>query len=139
MSAKRSSSDAPTGNRSAVSVRLLTVKRSHCDALIRRAQLAAAGGGGSGGSTGGGAGTAAASTPLTPSQRSALKRSPRAGAAPLQVGNQVVHPGVVRVDVASALNALPTPLLAILAFLLACALALAGGAIRNHVRAHRTV
>lgn len=112
---------------------------SHCDALIRRAQLAAAGtgGGGGGGAAGGGAGALATSTPLTSTQRSELKRSPRAGAAPLQVGNQVIHPGVVHVDIASALSALPTPLLAILAFLLACALALAGETIRNRVRAHR--
>ncbi|HEY2141824.1 MAG TPA: hypothetical protein VGG98_07175 [Solirubrobacteraceae bacterium] len=111
---------------------------SHCDALIRRAQLAAAGaGGGGGGSTGAGTGALPAGTPLTPTQRSALRRSPRGGAAPLRVGNQVIHPGVVHVDIASALSALPTPLLAILAFLLACALALVGGTIRNRVRAHR--
>ncbi len=112
---------------------------SHCDALIRRAQLAAAGlpGAGGGGSTGGGAGTSAAGTPLTATQRSTLKRSTGAGAAPVQVGNQTIHPGVVPVDIASAFSTLPTPLLAILAFLLACALALAGGAIRDRVRAHR--
>jgi len=49
----------------------------------------------------------------------------------------VIHPGVVHVDIASALSTLPTPLLALLAFLLACALLLLGRAVRNRVRAHR--
>jgi hypothetical protein len=50
------------------------------------------------------------------------------------VGSQIIRPGVVHVDIASALSSLPNPLLVILAFLLACALALAGGALRNRVR-----
>jgi hypothetical protein len=112
---------------------------SHCDALIRRAQLAAAGAHSAGGEgIAAGTGTAGTGTPLTPAQRSVLKRAPRAGAVPLRVGNHVVHPGVVHVDIASALSSLPTPLLIILAFLLACALALAGGAIRDRVRTYRS-
>ena len=102
---------------------------SDCANLIRRAQLAAAGG------TGSGAGAAA--IPLTPAERSTLTRALKAP-TPVQVGGQLVSPGVVNANVASALSTLPGPLLAILAFLLACALLLAGGAIRNRVRAHRS-
>jgi hypothetical protein len=105
---------------------------SDCGNLIRRAQLAAAGGRGG---PGGGAGSSSVSaTPLSPSERSALKKVPKTGSSPLRVGGDLVHPGVVH---ASALSSLPDPLLATLAFLLACALALGGRAIRNGVRAHR--
>jgi hypothetical protein len=106
---------------------------SDCGNLIRRAQLAAAGGGG--GSGGGGGGPAATATPLSPPEQTALRRIPKTGAAPLRVGGQLVHPGVVH---ASALSSLPDPLLAILAFLAACVLALGGRTVRNGVRAHRT-
>jgi hypothetical protein len=105
---------------------------SDCADLIRRAELAAAGGRGAAG------GAALTATPLTPAERTALSRAPTVGSAPLQVGNQIVHPGVVHVDIASALNSLPTPLLATLAFLLACLLLVVGGAIRDRVRARRT-
>src|SRR5438270_9944267 len=54
---------------------------SDCANLIRRAQLAAAGGRGAGSS-----GEAASAIPLSPSERAALGRVPRAGGAPLQVG-----------------------------------------------------
>jgi hypothetical protein len=113
---------------------------SGCASLIHQAQRAAAGsrggsgGGGGTGSTATGATTAAATA--TPAERSNLNRAPRTGAAPLQLGGQVVHPGVVHVDIASALSSLPTPLLAVLLFLLACAVALAGGVLRNRVRHH---
>jgi hypothetical protein len=116
-----------------------TEEYSDCSSLIHQAQLAAAGnrggsGGGGGGSTGGGASTA--TTPATPAEQRELKRAPGAGGAgaPLRVGNQIIRPGVVNTDIASALSSLPTPLLAILLFLLACALALGGGALRNRVR-----
>jgi hypothetical protein len=102
---------------------------SDCANLIRRAQLAAAGGGSAGALT---------ATPLTPAEISALKRALKTGSTPLQVGGAVVRPGVVPVDIASALNSLPTPLLATLAFMLACALVLGGGALRNRIRAHRS-
>jgi hypothetical protein len=107
---------------------------SDCANLIRRAQLAAAGGGGAGGA----GGDAAAAIPLTPSERAALRRIPKTGAEPLRVGGELISPGVVHASVASALGSLPSPLLAILAFLLACALLLAGSSIRNRVRAHRS-
>jgi hypothetical protein len=76
--------------------------------------------------------------PLTPAERTALSRAPRLGAAPLRVGNQLVRPGVIHADIASALSTLPNSLLAILAFMLACTLLLAGRALRNRVRAHRS-
>ena len=106
---------------------------SDCANLIRRAQLAAAGRGGSGAGESGGA----TPLPLTPSERTALNRAPKLGAAPLRVGNQLIRPGVVHADIASALSSLPNSLLAILTFLLACTLLLAGRALRNRVRAHR--
>jgi hypothetical protein len=114
---------------------------SGCASLIHQAQRAAAGsrggsggGGGGAGSTGTGATTAAATA--TPAERRNLSRAPVLGAAPQQLGGQVVHPGVVHVDIASAFSSLPTPLLVVLLFLLACAVALAGGVLRNRVRHH---
>jgi hypothetical protein len=117
-----------------------TEEYSDCASLIHQAQLAAAGsrggsGGGVGGSTGGG-GATTATAPATPAEQRELSRAPSAGAAPLQVGDQVIRPGVVHADIASAFSALPTPLLAILLFLVACAVALAGGALQNRVRRH---
>jgi hypothetical protein len=102
---------------------------SDCANLIRRAQLAAAGGS---------AGGAIAAIPLTPAERAALQRAPEAGTAPLQVGSQTVRPGVVPVNIASALSSLPTPLLATLAFLLACLLLVMGDVVRDRVRARKT-
>jgi hypothetical protein len=109
---------------------------SECGNLIRRAQLAAAGGGGG---SGGGAGPAApVATPLTPAERSALRQIAKTGSAPQLIGNEVIYPGVVHAGVASALSTLPNPLIALLAFLLACALVLAGRAVRNRVHARRS-
>jgi hypothetical protein len=113
---------------------------SGCASLIHQAQLAAAGarGGPSGGGPGSasGAGAPTAATPATPAEQHALSRAPRAGAAPLQVGNQVIRPGVVHADIASAFSSLPSPLLAVLLFLFACAVALAGGVLqKRRVRA----
>jgi hypothetical protein len=102
---------------------------SDCANLIRRAELAAAGRGGSSGS--------ATPIPTTAAERSALARASQVGSAPLVVGNETVSPGVIHADVASALSSLPTPLLAILAFMLAFVVLLAGRAIRNRVHAHR--
>jgi hypothetical protein len=102
---------------------------SDCANLIRRAQLAAAGGAGAG---------SGAAIPLTPAERRTLTRALAAGPTPVRVGGQIISPGVVNANIASALSSLPGPLLAILAFLLACALALAGAAIRNRVRSNRS-
>jgi hypothetical protein len=109
-----------------------------CANLIHQAQLAAAGSrggsGGGGGEGSSGGGVAPATAPATPVERKDLNRAAHAGSAPLQVGNQVIRPGVVHADIASAFSSLPNSLLAILAFLFACALALAGGVLRNRVR-----
>jgi hypothetical protein len=111
-----------------------TEEYSNCAQLIRQAQLAAAGGGRGGGS-GRGAGTPGASGAApTPSEQQAIAHASSAGAAPLQVGAQTIHPGVVHPDIASALSSLPTPLLATVAFLTICLLAAAGAGILNRIR-----
>jgi hypothetical protein len=115
---------------------------SDCANLIRQAELAAAGGGGGGGGGGGSFGGPAsgpvAAIPLTPSESSAVKQALKTNAAPARVDGTVVRAGVVPVSIASALSSLPAPLLAILAFTLASAVLLAGGAVRKRVRAHRS-
>jgi hypothetical protein len=109
---------------------------SDCSSLIRRAQQAAAAGGGRGG------GTTSTAAPVaiapTASEQRSIAHAKGAGAGPVSLGGHVIHPGVVHVDVASALSSLPTPVLATLAFLLACLLLIVGGAIRNRVRAGRS-
>jgi hypothetical protein len=107
---------------------------SPCGNEIRRAQLAAAAGVGGGRSPG----TAGTPIPVTPAERSALNSAPKAAATPVQVGNQTVRPGVIHANIASALSSLPNSLLAVLAFLLACALLLAGRALKNRVHADRS-
>ncbi len=103
---------------------------SDCANLIRHAEL-----GGAGGAGGGPNGSASATIPLTPAERTALKSAPKLGSVPLVVGDQTVAPGVVHVNIASALSSLPTPLLATLAFMLVCLLVVLGGNIRSRVRA----
>jgi hypothetical protein len=114
-----------------------TEEYTDCSSLIRQAQLAAAGSRGGGGGGGSSGGPSAAAVVPTPAERRAITSAGHARAAPVQVGEQAIHPGVVHVDVASALSSLPTPLLAMLAFLLTCLLLVAGGALRNRVRARR--
>jgi hypothetical protein len=105
---------------------------SDCGNLIRRAQLAALNEGG-----GGGGGSVPPITRLTPEEKIAVARAPKAGAEPFKVGKDLVSPGVVHASVSSALSSLPDPLLAMLAFLLACAAALGGRAILKGFRAYR--
>ncbi len=107
---------------------------SPCANLIRQAQLAAARGQGGGGGGGG----APVAIPLSPAERSALQRVSKSSSAPLRLGRDLVRPGVIHADIASALSSLPTPLLAVLAFLLACALALGGRAIGRSIVARRS-
>jgi hypothetical protein len=108
-----------------------------CPALIHKAQRADAGGHGAGATAGGGSGSAGAVPPPTPAEQQKLESVGRAGGAPVKVGEEVIHPGVVHVDIASAVGQLPTPLLALLAFLLACALLIVGRLAFVHVRARR--
>jgi hypothetical protein len=111
-----------------------------CGERIRAAQEAAAtggaGGAGGAGSSGGGAGGGAAPVALTatPSQQRAIAKATSARPEPIALGGHEIHPGVVHVDVASALSKLPSPLMATLAFLLACVLSFLGYAVRNRVR-----
>lgn len=108
-----------------------------CPELIHKAQLASAGhhGGVPGGpSSGPGGGTP---LPLTSGEQRAVHEAHLA-TKPLSIGNKLITPGAVHVNLASALNSLPTPLLAMLALLLAAAATLAGGNLRNRVRAHRS-
>jgi hypothetical protein len=117
---------------------------SDCSELIHKAQLATAARGRSGGSGGdsgaSGASGAAASkiAPATPVEQRELQHAHHSGSAPVRVGDQEIHPGVVHANIASALSSLPTPLLVVLAFLLACSLLVLAGVIRNRVRARRS-
>jgi hypothetical protein len=118
---------------------------TNCEELIHRAQLAAVGGNqrGSGGQAGlagsGGSGSPAATVaPPTPTEQRALEHAHSSGARPVQVGNQVINPGVVHASIASAVSSLPTPLLAVLAFLLTCVLLVSGWALRRYVSARHS-
>jgi hypothetical protein len=108
---------------------------SDCANLIRHAQLAAAGGGG-GGSPGSGA--SPLPTPLSPEEQSSLAGASKKSAGPLRIGGESVQPGVIHANVSSAFSSLPASLLALLAFLLACAAALGGRSIQKAIREHRT-
>jgi hypothetical protein len=106
---------------------------SDCEALIRRAQLAAAGGHSGGG---GGASPSNALSTANRSERAALRAAVQAGSHPFDIGGRLVRPGVVAVR-SSVFNALPTPLLIALAALLAAALGAAGHRVWTIVRARR--
>jgi len=109
---------------------------SGCAASIRQAALAAATGGSGGGGAGGGPGVSGAvALATTPGEQRSITRAQHAGSEPVRLSGGTVRPGVVRVSVSSALSSLPSPLLAMLAFLLACLLVIVGGAVRNHIRA----
>jgi len=111
-----------------------TEEYSGCSQQIRQAQLAAARGGAAGASG------EAAPVPIapTPEQQRSIKQAAHAASTPVPVGGQLIRPGVVHANIASALSSLPTPLIATLALLLACLLAIGGGALRNRVRARRS-
>lgn len=108
---------------------------SACPDLIHKAQLAGAAGPRGAGTSGPTEAGATAVAPPTPTEQHTLESIPHTSAPPVRVGGEVVHPGVVHVNLASAFNTLPTPLLALLAFLLACALLMVGRILRNRVRA----
>jgi hypothetical protein len=106
---------------------------TNCSNLIRQAQLAAAGRGGSG-LTGL---ESVAPVATTPAEQRSIASAAQAGAAPVRLQGGVVKPGVVHADIASAFSSLPSPLLAMLAFLAACLALVAGGAVRNRLRGNR--
>ncbi len=99
---------------------------SECSNLIHRAELAAAEGGGAASNV---------PIPLTPAEQRAVLSAHRNGSAPVLVGAQPIRPGVVHASIASAVSTLPHSLFAVLAFLLAGAIILAGGEVRKRVRA----
>ncbi len=116
-----------------------TEEYSDCSFLIRQAQLAAAAGARGGASVAPSQSTAAPiAIAATPAERRAITHAEHASPESVNLGGGVIHPGVVHTDIASALSSLPTPLLATLAFLLACLLLVVGGTLRNRVRAHRS-
>jgi hypothetical protein len=98
---------------------------TECASLIRKAELAAAGG------RGGPEATAA--LPASPAEQRSLAGAARAAGA-VPVGGHLIVPGVVHANVASALSSLPTPLLAVLAMLIAGMAALGGNALRKRFR-----
>jgi hypothetical protein len=105
---------------------------TECASQIRQAELSAVTG------HGGGAGSAAV-VPIAPSasEQRAIAHATHAGPVPVSIAGTLVHPGVVHANVASAFSSLPTPLLAMVIFLLACLLLVGGGALRTHLRARR--
>jgi hypothetical protein len=107
---------------------------SPCGASIRRAQLAAAT---ERSGSGGGGGAPPVAIPLTSGEKSALSKVAKTRPAPLKLGGQTVHPGVVHASISSAFSSLPDPLLAVLIFLIACAIALGALRIGKAVRGHR--
>jgi cobalamin biosynthesis Mg chelatase CobN len=108
-----------------------TNEYSTCESEIRNAELAAAGSGtGTAAASGGGA-----ALPLTPIEQRAVQSAHRHGSPPVQVGGEPIRPGVVKANVASAVNSLPHSLFALLALLAAAALTGAGWEVRKRVRA----
>jgi hypothetical protein len=110
-----------------------TEEYSECGQLIRQAQGAAASGHGGAGSVSGLTGAIQA----TPAEQKAIAVAASSGSAPVEVSGEAIHPGVVHANVASALNTLPTPLLALLAFLLVCLAVFGGGVARKRMRGGR--
>lgn len=108
---------------------------SDCEELIQQAELAAASGNGSSGGAGGLGGGAGGSEgaignqqiAMTPEEQQAVSSAAQGHPAPVPVepGQEPITPGVVHANLASAASALPTPLLAVLALLLAVALGVA--------------
>ncbi len=113
-----------------------TEEYSECGQLIRQAQAAAA----NSKPSSGGAPAAAVGGPVqaTPAEQKSIALAATSGSAPVNVGSGEVHPGVVHANVASALSTLPTPLLVLLAFLLACLAAYCVSLARKRIRDGRS-
>jgi hypothetical protein len=111
-----------------------TEEYSDCSSRIREAQLAAAAAG-RGGNTLSQSAATQAPIAATPAEQRAIVHAQNAGSEPVKLGGgQIIHPGVVHANIASAFSSLPTPVLALLAFLLTGLLVVVGGALRNRVR-----
>jgi len=114
-----------------------TEEYTGCSQEIRQAEIEAAAhphGGASGGGASGVATAAPVALPATPADLQSIASAQHKGSGPVRVGGEVVRPGVVHANVASALSTLPAPLLAVLALMLACLLILAGSFLRKRVR-----
>jgi len=112
-----------------------TEEYSDCSSRIRQAQLAAAGGHGAVGEA---AGSAAQPTlTATPAEQLAIAHAKRFHPGAIRLGAQLVQPGVVHANIASAFSSLPTPLFATIAFLILCLLLIIAGNLRNRIRARR--
>jgi hypothetical protein len=108
-----------------------TEEYSECGQLIRQAQLDAALDHGRGARSS----APAAALSATPAETRSLAQAARsAGAEPVSIGGQLIHPGVVHANIASAFSTLPTPVLALLGFLAACVLATGGAIVRKRIR-----
>ena len=106
---------------------------SPCGPLIQKAQLAAA----SGGHGSGAAAESGTALTATPAEQHAIAHAAQSGAAPVTLGGQVVHPGVVHANVASAFSSLPSSLLATLALLVGAAVMFGATAVRRRTRGNR--
>jgi hypothetical protein len=124
---------------------------SPCGQLIHQAELEALGihaGGATGagglagapGATGAGTGTGAGLTPLPVGQaeQQALERAQSQPPPALSLGGQVVRPGVLHADVASAASDLPTPVQVVLGFIVACGVLAAALTVGRRFRGRRS-
>jgi hypothetical protein len=119
------------------------IEYGDCAEVIQEAGLAAAGhrgaagggqGGGAAGSPGTGTGAAGGALEPTPAQQHILEATRHKHLAPVQLaGGGAVQPGVVNPDLASATSDLPTPVLAVIALVLAGLLLLAGREIKQRL------
>jgi hypothetical protein len=117
---------------------------SDCAGVIRRAELAAAAGTRSASPPVSAAGAAAAANPrqnpldyAAASEKAAVAQAQRSGSAQVDVGGQLLRPGVVAARTSTIFNALPTPLLFALGALVLVGLAVCGRYARDLVRARR--
>ena len=113
-----------------------TEEYSGCGQEIRAA-MAAAAARGHGSSAPAQGSTPIGAAPATASEQQSLAQAASVGGAPLSVGGEEIHPGVVHADVASAFSTLPAPLLVLLAFLLACLLAFGARFANQRIRDRR--
>ena len=109
---------------------------SPCEPQIRAAMAAAAAHTGGAGSSAG-AEVAPVALAANPSELRSLAKAKRIGSGGVSVGGELIHPGVVHANVASALSTLPAPLLAVLALMLACVVVVAAVLLRKRVRGGR--
>lgn len=113
-------------------------------AVIARKGSSSNGRGAGGSSSGAGAGTGAsgAGAPVepTPAQQRILEQTRKSGVAPVHLGGSgggSVSPGVVQPDLASAASNLPTPVLAVIAAVIAGIALLAGKEINTRMQRSR--